>query len=229
VALAPGGVAALDSADAKALEQPDQLDDAILRALSTGVRDLEMLTVALNVRSSDLAYHLHKLNSHQLVDYSVRAGKVSISLTEQGFNKVGAVRSVQGPAPPAANVPAAPVQQVPPSSPVLPKEIPEQPSEKEPIPDIPAAPPAYSPRAQPQAWHMHPANPDAQRQTAPTEEMVRTSEALKKAEQEMPMPTKRLLSKLEYYFEKYMLTIALIGVLLLLAIGYLALKGFGMI
>ncbi len=232
VSLAPGGVAALDTADSKALEQPDQLDDAILHALSTGVRDLEMLTVAVNVRSSDLAYHLHKLHSHQLIDYSVRTGKVSVSLTEQGFNKVGAVRSVEGPAAPAANVPAGPAPFFPPSSPVLPKEIPEQapaPGREEPIPPIPAAPPAYAPRTQPHAWQMHPANPESQRQTAPTEDMVRTAEALKKAETAMPMPTKRLLSKIEYYFEKYLLTFALIAVLLLVAGAYLLLKRFGII
>ena len=232
VTLAPGGVGALDTADAKALEQPDQLDDAILHTLSTGVRDLEMLAVAVNVRSSDLAYHLHKLHSHQLIDYSVRTGKVSVSLTEQGFNRVGAVRAVQGPAPPAVNIPASPAPAVPLSSPVLPKEVPEQepaPEKEGPIPEIPSAPPAYAPRNQPHAWQMHPANPESQRQTAPTEEMMKTSAALKKAEQAMPIPTKRFFSKIEYYLEKYLLAIALIAVLLLVAGGYLLLKRFGII
>lgn len=95
VSLTEAGSGILRIADEKATLDTDALDNAILRTLATGVRDLDVLMSALNVKGSDLAYHLHGLYVKGLIDYDIRSARVSLSLTEKGFNKVGAVKGVK--------------------------------------------------------------------------------------------------------------------------------------
>ncbi|MEM3031267.1 MAG: hypothetical protein QXH27_06065 [Candidatus Micrarchaeia archaeon] len=65
------------------------LDAAILNTVGAGKKDAGRLATELNVRPSDLAFHLYKLAKMGLVDYTVRNGRVELVLTEQGFNKTG--------------------------------------------------------------------------------------------------------------------------------------------
>ncbi len=69
----------------KASEPLDALDKAALSAIGAGMRDLNSLQQALNVRGRDLALHLHKLKMQDYVDHEVRSGRVFLSLTEKGF------------------------------------------------------------------------------------------------------------------------------------------------
>jgi hypothetical protein len=87
----------LAEATRKSTEPSDTLDQAILHALAGGVGDLYSLQSAINIRSRDLAFHLHKLKNLDLMDYEVRSGKVRLFLTEKGFNQTGRVRSVGSP------------------------------------------------------------------------------------------------------------------------------------
>lgn len=83
----------LSEAVKKAAEPPDTLDQAILHALAGGASDLPSLQQAINIRSRDLAFHLHKLKTGDLIDYEARSAKVRLFLTEKGFNQTGGVRS----------------------------------------------------------------------------------------------------------------------------------------
>ena len=83
------GTDALATAMQKAAEPIDSLDQAILKAIGGGARELGALTNTLNIRSTDLAYHLHKLKSQDYIDHDVRSAKVMLSLTEKGFILTG--------------------------------------------------------------------------------------------------------------------------------------------
>jgi len=110
----------LATAMQKAAEPIDSLDQAILKAIGGGARELGALTSTLNIRSADMAFHLHKLKSQDYIDHEVRSAKVMLSLTEKGFILTGgAVIKPAAPAP-VASVASSPIQ----SSPVHP--IPSQ-------------------------------------------------------------------------------------------------------
>ena len=109
------GSDALAAAAQKASEPLDALDSAILKAMGSGARELTALQNQLNIRSSDLAFHLHKLKSQDCIDHEVRSGKVLLSLTEKGFIGAGGATwlpaAPQGAPAPAVNVPASSVSE----------------------------------------------------------------------------------------------------------------------
>ena len=98
----------LATAMQKAAEPLDALDHAILKAIGAGARDLGGLQGQINIRSPDLAFHLHKLKSQDFIDQEIRSAKVMLSLTEKGFISAGGATwrpaSANG-----ASVPASPV------------------------------------------------------------------------------------------------------------------------
>jgi len=75
----------ISSAIQKAGEPIDTLDQTILNALVSGVRDLTALQKVINIRARDLAFHLYKLKSYDYIDQTVQSAKVNFSLTEKGF------------------------------------------------------------------------------------------------------------------------------------------------
>jgi hypothetical protein len=91
------GARMLEVADEKAKEAVDDLDLAILKKIVEGHKDPEEIKNELNIRSGDLAVHIHKLVKQDLVSYSIRNIKVSLSITEDGFKKVGAIVSREKP------------------------------------------------------------------------------------------------------------------------------------
>lgn len=95
LSLTDAGMGILKIADERLADDMDSLDSAILRTLATGVKDLNVLSSVLNIKSSDLAYHLNNLHTKKLIDYEMRSARVSLSLTEKGFNKTGAVKGVK--------------------------------------------------------------------------------------------------------------------------------------
>ena len=97
VTLTDAGNSLLAFSAQRAGEPIEPLDNAILQALASGSKDLESMQSVLNVRSGDLAYHLNKLLAQGFMDYSIRSAKISLMLTEKGFNSTGSVR-VQQPA-----------------------------------------------------------------------------------------------------------------------------------
>lgn len=95
VTMTDAGTSILAMADQRARDQIEPLDNAILHAIAGGVKEMEALRSSLNIRSGDLAYHIHKLVSQGFLDYEVRSAKVNFVLTEQGFNSTGGVRVQQ--------------------------------------------------------------------------------------------------------------------------------------
>ncbi|MFA5108179.1 MAG: hypothetical protein WC492_01450 [Candidatus Micrarchaeia archaeon] len=69
----------------KAGEPIDSLDQEILNALVTGVRNLSALQKVINIRSRDLAFHLYKLKAYDYIDDEIHSAQVTFSLTEKGF------------------------------------------------------------------------------------------------------------------------------------------------
>lgn len=83
------GARMLEVADEKAKEAVDELDSTILQKIVAGCKDPDEIRNELNIRSGDLAVHIHKLVKQDLVSYSIRNIKISLNITEDGFKKVG--------------------------------------------------------------------------------------------------------------------------------------------
>jgi len=123
------GARMLEVADEKAKEAVDELDLAILRKIVEGYKDPDEIKNGLNIRSGDLALRIHKLVKQDLVSYSIRNIKISLSITEDGFKKVGATPKMEktpeqhivvtGEAPAEAVAPPEPAApEMPPAGPV---------------------------------------------------------------------------------------------------------------
>jgi hypothetical protein len=218
VALTEAGKGILFMAEKKASEPLEPLDNAILHAFAGGAGSLEAVQASLNVRSADLAYHINKLVSQGYADYGVRSGKVNFTLTEQGFNSTGGVKS-------------APVKQEASTQQTLGG------LEEEEL--LPIRPPASAPPwvAQEEAkqgsadvGHLisdepaqaHPAAPDAQahqehhahhkKEEKPQKPL--TPEEMKKQEKR-----RRMASKMEHYISEYGPWIILLMVMVFLFLG----------
>jgi hypothetical protein len=83
------GARMLEIADEKSKEDVDDLDLAILGKMADGHRDFGTINAEINVRSSDLAMHLHKLVKKDLASYVLKSGRVELSLSEEGFKRAG--------------------------------------------------------------------------------------------------------------------------------------------
>ncbi|MEM3555825.1 MAG: hypothetical protein QXF56_03865 [Candidatus Micrarchaeia archaeon] len=110
------GARVLEVADEKAQEAVDELDVAILQSIVKGVVDPEGIKSELNVRSGDIAFHIHKLVKQDMVSYSIKSGKITLSVTEDGFKRVG-VPKVEKPAEEIIVTGEAP-KEAPPAEPV---------------------------------------------------------------------------------------------------------------
>lgn len=95
VILTDQGKHILKRATEKAQEETDYLDSAILEAIAKGANTPENLAVKLSTKPRDIALHLDKLVYNNFVDYDIRNAKISLALTESGFNTVGAVKREQ--------------------------------------------------------------------------------------------------------------------------------------
>ncbi|MCX8196791.1 MAG: hypothetical protein N3G80_00525 [Candidatus Micrarchaeota archaeon] len=93
VSLTDEGKKVLELASQKSKEPIGPLDNAILLTLASGARDLDAIQDTLNIRSSDLAYHINKLVEQGFMDFEVRSAKVHFLLTEAGFNATGGIRA----------------------------------------------------------------------------------------------------------------------------------------
>ncbi len=119
------GARMLEVADEKAKEAVDELDLAILQKIVAGYKDPEEIKNELNIRSGDLALRIHKLVKQDLVSYSIRNIKISLSITEDGFKKVGAVKSEKTPGEQiVVTGEAAPAEAAAPQPPAPPEEPP---------------------------------------------------------------------------------------------------------
>lgn len=117
------GARMLEVADEKAKEAIDDLDLAILKKIVEGHKDPEDIKNELNIRSGDLAVHIHKLVKQDLVSYSLRNIKISLSITEDGFKKVGATPKMEKvPEEMVVTGEAQPAEAAAPQAPVAPPE-----------------------------------------------------------------------------------------------------------
>lgn len=82
----------LELADQKSREEFSDLDRSVLETIALGAVTPEDVKQIMHIRSDDLAYHLDKLYKKGYIDYTVRSAKITLMLTEKGFNKVGKLR-----------------------------------------------------------------------------------------------------------------------------------------
>ena len=92
------GARMLEVADEKAKEAVDDLDLAVLQNIVAGYKDPDAIKNEINIRSGDLAVHLHKLVKQDLISYVIKNGKISLSITEDGFKKVSVMPKKEKPA-----------------------------------------------------------------------------------------------------------------------------------
>ncbi len=198
----------LSTCDDKAKEPLDPLDDAILRSLASGIRTIDTLALRLNVTDRDLAYHLSKLELTGFVSSEVSAAKLTVQLTEKGFNRMGSVPAViTGAA--VAETPKQPVVRA-----VQKARKPESPpatEDEEAVAEILGAreprPPQPSQQAQPSSSGLR-----GKMAAEPQEHYVQDVEF------------SRLISKAEYYLTKY-IWVLMIAVILVIILLYMAVTG----
>jgi len=89
VFLTDKGKMVLAMAKEKGAQEVDRLDEIILSTIANGYKDPKRIEEKLNVRSSDLAYHLGRVTAQNFASYSFRSGKVEFSLTDEGFKRAG--------------------------------------------------------------------------------------------------------------------------------------------
>jgi len=89
VVLTDTGKGILALAREKAAQELENLDEVMLSLIANGYKDPKMLTDKLNMRTSDVAYHLNRLVTQDFASYVFRSGKIELSLTDQGFKKAG--------------------------------------------------------------------------------------------------------------------------------------------
>ncbi len=123
IAVTDAGKALIAEAEAKAAEQFDDLDDAILFQLSGGKRSPTDLQNTLNLRPKDLALRLYKLFRQGLVIFELKSGGADLMLTEAGFLKSKSSKIARPQA--AQTLPRSEAQAVA-NSPAGPEEQPQQ-------------------------------------------------------------------------------------------------------
>jgi len=89
ISLTETGRQAIEFCNKGTLEPLDSLDNAVLAGVGRGYVSLDRLTEFLNVKPSDLAVHLNKLSVQGFLEPSIKSAKVSLVLTEKGFNTIG--------------------------------------------------------------------------------------------------------------------------------------------
>jgi len=114
------GARMLEVADEKAKEAVDELDLAVLQNVVAGYKEPDAIRNMLNIRSGDLAVHLHKLVKQDLISYSIKGKNIGLSITEDGFKRVSAMPKKEKPAEEEIVVTgeAAPVEPQAPAGPV---------------------------------------------------------------------------------------------------------------
>lgn len=73
----------------KSAQELDRLDEIILSTIANGYKEPRRIEEKLNIKSSDLAYHLGRLAAQNYAGYTLRSGKVEFALTEEGFKRAG--------------------------------------------------------------------------------------------------------------------------------------------
>ena len=83
------GKDALSTAKKKAKQEPDKLDDSILLLISRGVNDQKNISGKLNLRGSDVAFHLYRLVAQDYASAAFRSGRVELVMTDKGYKRIG--------------------------------------------------------------------------------------------------------------------------------------------
>lgn len=81
------GVMAL--AREKGAQELDQLDEIILKKIADGFKEPRHIQDRINLRGSDLAFHLNRIVAQGYASYVFRSGRIEFSLTEDGYKKAG--------------------------------------------------------------------------------------------------------------------------------------------
>lgn len=89
VKITPKGKKLLKDVTDRIEEKQDRLDKSVLEKIGQGFRTENEIERELNVATSSLAVRFYKLKETGMLEWTIRNGKVALSLTENGFNMVG--------------------------------------------------------------------------------------------------------------------------------------------
>lgn len=82
------GLKLLKAVEKMAKDSLKEVDFAILKAIRQGNRTDDEIEDNLILAKKDIAVHLNKLQEQEFIDYSMKDGKVYLSLTDEGFEMV---------------------------------------------------------------------------------------------------------------------------------------------
>jgi len=89
VEITPKGKNLMALAEGKSKQEIDKLDEMILGTIANGYKEPKHLQEKINLRASDLAFHLKRLVVQNYASFVFRSGRIEFSLTEEGFGKAG--------------------------------------------------------------------------------------------------------------------------------------------
>jgi len=89
VVLTEKGKGILTLAKEKGAQEIEKLDEVIISLIANGFKDPKALTEKLNMRSSDVAFHLQRLVMQDYASYVFKSGRVELNVTDAGFKLAG--------------------------------------------------------------------------------------------------------------------------------------------
>lgn len=85
VKVSKNGVKLLKMIEKTSKDSLKEVDLAIIKSIRQGNRTEEELENTLILSKKDLAIHLNKLKEQEYIDYTIKNGKIFLSLTDKGF------------------------------------------------------------------------------------------------------------------------------------------------
>jgi len=89
VVLTEKGKRILALAKEKGAQEIEKLDEVMVSLIANGYKDPKALGEKLNMRSSDVAFHLQRLVMQDYASYVFRSGRVELNVTDAGFKLAG--------------------------------------------------------------------------------------------------------------------------------------------
>lgn len=76
-------------AEERGRQEMDKIDEIILSHIANGYKEPKHIRDKMNLRETDLAFHLKRIVAQNYASYVFRSGRIEFSLTDQGFGKAG--------------------------------------------------------------------------------------------------------------------------------------------
>jgi hypothetical protein len=89
VNLTDKGKEIITAAKEKGAQEVEKLDELMLSLIANGFIEPKALSEKMNLRGTDVAFHLERLVMQNYASYVFKSGKINLALTDEGFKRAG--------------------------------------------------------------------------------------------------------------------------------------------